>query len=168
MELPDIFNANKTLPLRPSWLKGDNDRVSLVSPLDIDGVTIEGLRLRATAIIPRVEECVTFQVEYIPPRRDVRGGPLARIEWRPLSGHNNKNNGPKEFMNKVMSGSHHHSFALNWNEQSAALRRGNLPIALPISPDPTTYETLIDLVRQEFRILNVDWLQMPPWQATLL
>jgi hypothetical protein len=167
MELPEIFNAEKSLPLRPVWLEEANDRLSLVSPLDIDGVTIEGLRFRITAMIPRLEECVTVQVEYIPPMRDLRGGALARIEWKPLKGHNNKNAGPLAHRNKFITASHHHRFDLNWNEQAAALRRGNLPIAVPVEPDPATFETLVDLVRQEFRISNLDWLQPPPWQATL-
>lgn len=168
MELPEIFHAQKSLPLRPSWLQGDNDRLSLVSPLDIDGVTVEGLRLRVTAISCRIEECVTMQIEYFPPKRDVRGGPMARLEWKPLTGHNNKNCGPMEFRNVVISGTHHHRFDLNWDEQSSALRRGNLPIAVPITPDLPSFKTLVDLASQEFRISNLGWLPEPLWQARLV
>lgn len=168
MQMAELINAKKSLPLHPSWLIGDNDRVSIVSPLDIDGVTIEGLRMRATAIVTRVDECVTFQIEYLPPGGEIKGGPLTRIDWKPLAAHNNKSFGPAMYRNKIITASHYHSFALNWNEEGKAMRKGNLPIAIPLLPEPQTFERLVDLVRQEFNIVNIDWLQLPPWQATLL
>lgn len=168
MDLAEIFHAEKLLPLQPLWMKEANDRLALVSPLDVDGITLEGLRLRVTAIVTRIDECVTAQVEYVPPKRDVRGGALARIEWKPLKGHNNKNVGPLELRNIVQYGSHHHSFDLNWNQQAAKLRSGNLPISVPLDPDPINFKALVDLIGQEFRIRNIDWIELPQWQPNLL
>jgi hypothetical protein len=92
VELPALVAAKKTLPITPVWRRtGTLDWIQATAPLDIDGVTVEGLRVRVTAKQGLSNENVTCQLEYLPsPRGSVRGGPLWRIEWRPLSPHNNK------------------------------------------------------------------------------
>lgn len=40
----------------------------------------------------------------------------------------------------------------------------NLPCAMPIEPEPKTYEDFLVIVAKEFRIANLQRLEKPPWQ----
>lgn len=168
LQLPDISAATKLLPQFPEWKQRDKDWLFLVSPLDIDGVTVEGLQMRATALVALPDECVTFQIEYYPRPSNVKGGPLCRIEWRPLKGHNNKNRGPVELRNVPQKCSHDHGFDLNWGEDPKAVRRGELPLAVPINQNPQDFEGLLAFVKKEFRISNVELIERPPWREAFL
>lgn len=168
MELPDIAAADKVIPGAPKWEIRDAERLTLVSALDIDGITIEGLRFRSTAFVRLPHECVTFQLEYLPPRSNVKGGPFERLEWRPLKGHNNKGLGPPEWQYIQQDGTHHHLFDINWNGQAKRVRRGDLPISLPVEPDPVSFQEALALAGKKFRINNIDVVVPPPWEATLL
>lgn len=166
-DLPELFNATKELPLAPQWAERDSERLVLVSPLEIRGVVIEGLWFRATAMIEMPDEAVTCQIEYHPPRGGV-GGALCRIEWRPLSGHNNKGLGPPEHQHRLIRGSHHHRFDLNWGVAPKSVRRGNLPVAVPLNDDPADFETLLALVSKEFNIANIGLVSHPPWRPVMI
>lgn len=164
---PDIriyHDANKTFPAKPRWKWRDKDWLVLVSPLDIDGVTIEGLLFRATALAYRPQESITFQLEYLPPKRQPKGGPMERVEWRPLKGHMNKAVGPPHLRNVMQRGTHHHDFWLNWNHSQTAVRNGNLPIAIPIEPEPSL-DGILEFVGEKFRISPICWVPPPPWAA---
>jgi hypothetical protein len=134
--------------------------------LQIDDVVVEGLQFRAVARKQLPDEMITFQLEYHP--HGEIGGPLCRIEWRPLSGHNNKGRGPKEWQNKVIVGCHHHSFDLNFRYAQDELRKGTLPIAIPLEDSPKDFNLLLGFVKKEFRINNIEWLEVPPWEPILL
>lgn len=167
--LTDIHAAEKRIPTLPKWQQRSIDWFYLVSPLDIAGVTIEGLRLRVTAMVRRPNECVTFQLEYTPPRGDPKGGAFDRLEWRPVSAHTNKGVGPPGLRHVVQSSSHHHSFEANWNDgQSARVKRGELPIAVPISPDPASFEEALALAGERFKINNIGVVDRPPWKVLLI
>jgi hypothetical protein len=170
LDLPDAFAAQKTLAATGRWAVRDPHRnsqwLTFVAPLEIDGVTIAGLRLRGTAIVNLPDEAVCFQLEYHRPRQ--QGSALARIEWRPIKGHNNKGLGPKEHQFIEMRGCHHHPFDLNWNGAAKQLRRGNLPIAVPIIQSPQSFIKLLELVGKEFRINGIDYVPLPEWTANLV
>jgi len=82
-DLQQIFEAKKTLATNPQWVELDSQAIEVVCPLEIDGVVVEGLLFRATARKGLPDELVTAQVEYHPSAEP--GGPLARIEWRPIT-----------------------------------------------------------------------------------
>ncbi|WPZ32535.1 hypothetical protein T8K17_14930 [Thalassobaculum sp. OXR-137] len=168
VELPEIAAAYKVIPGTPKWEFRDAERLTLVSALDIDGITIEGLRFRSTAFVRLPQECVTFQLEYLPPRSNVKGGAFERLEWRPLKGHNNKGIGPPELQHFQQQGTHHHLFDVNWRAQAKRVRRGELPISIPVDPDPASFEEVLALVGEKFRINNIHVVVPPPWEATLL
>lgn len=167
-ELPDIVAAEKQLPIALRWTPR-GQWLELVSPLDLYGVTLEGLRLCAKALADLPNESVTFQLEYIPPKSNVKGGALWRFEWRPLKGHNNKGNGPPEFKFRELKGSHHHPFQLNWDEQAQSVRRGNLPVAVPF-PDgiDDSFQGTVAFVGRELRIENIAGIPEPPWTELLI
>jgi hypothetical protein len=99
LDLSTLVESEKTLPFQPDWAERDSEGLVIVCPLEIAGVTIEGLQFRATAKKRLPDEMVTFQVEYHPPGE--LGGPLCRLEWRPLSSHSNKGRGPVEWQNRL-------------------------------------------------------------------
>ncbi len=164
--LPSLFEAQKSFPIRPAWKERDRDSLVLVSPLDIDSVTINGLQFRATAVRTRPDESVTFQLEYFPVRRSPKGGPLARVEWRPLRPHNNKMAGPVEYRNVLQKGSHIHGFRLNWDHNNSIIHKGQLPLAIPLEPEPS-YDEVLAFVGKAFRNSNIEWALPPPWVGML-
>jgi hypothetical protein len=165
-DLVEIFNADKTFPMRPAWKIRDAEWFQLTSPLDINGVTIEGLRFTGSAMRARPEESVSFQLEFHPPRRQTRGGPMARIEWLAMQDHFNKQRGPKEHWNRQITGTHHHPFKVNWDDNQGSVRRGELPIAVEVRPEPT-YAQILVFVGEQFRISPIEWVGMPEWEGLL-
>jgi hypothetical protein len=166
MGLPDVFHAQKVLSVPRSWAPGPNGTLNMLLPLDIDGVTVQGLYLRCRARVDLPDEDVFFQLEYpFPGRRDAA---LARIEWRPLKGHYNSANAPGGLKLLKIAGSHHHSFALNWFAPEERMRAANLPIAEPIDPDPPDLSALLEFVSKSFRISDLDLISVPPWEKGLL
>jgi hypothetical protein len=170
VELPEIFAASKTLSGTGHWAERDPRRIAnsltFVAPLEIDGVTVAGLRLRGTALKNLPDEAVCFQLEYHQPRQ--HGSALARVEWRPLRGHNNKGLGPPEFRFIEIRSSHHHPFELNWRNAAKQLRRGNLPIAVPIGQSLQSFVELLAFVGKEFRIKGIEDVPLPEWTPNLL
>lgn len=68
----------------------------------------------------------------------------------------------------VIKGCHIHPFDLNWAHSENQVRKGNLPIAIPIDPGFSTYQEALDFVENEFRITGVRDLPSPPWSPSLL
>lgn len=168
-DLKKLFDAEKSLALVPQWIERDSTWLRLTAPLEIEEVAVEGFRFTGTALRAQPDEMVTFQLEYFPPPREkVKGGPICRLEWRPFSSHGNKGRGPREFQHILISGTHIHPFDLNWTDAASAVRRGELPIAVPITPDFQSFEAVLDFVKKEFRIKNVASVPIPPWEKALL
>jgi hypothetical protein len=167
LDIETIFRSDKMLATAPTWQERDSEALEVVCPLEIDGAVIEGLyfRLRARKRMP--DELVTAQIEYHPANEP--GGPLSRVEWRPLSSHNNKGLGPKELRNKMINGCHYHPFQLNLKHASDQMRRaGRLPIAVPMVESPKNFDELLRFAKKEFRITNIEWVEVPPWEPTLV
>lgn len=102
-ELRNLFFAEKMLSGELQWVDGHRDASQmLVCPLEIDGVTVEGLRLRASVLkfLPDQELCI--QMEFHGRRQKFE--PMCRFEWRPLSPHDNKGRGPAEFKFRKIRG----------------------------------------------------------------
>lgn len=166
IDVPNIFASKKTLSVPGSWVERDGQRLMLVAALDIDGVTVEGLVLRGTALKDCPDEAVMFQLEFKhDPKRPDRA--IDRVDWRPLHSHNNRGKGPNEHRYKLISGTHRHAFDLNWLKGEERMRKMNLPIAQPVNPDLVTYDNLIEFVRKCFRISPIEF-PIPPWEADLL
>ena len=165
-DLKILFEADKQFSAPVSWKVRDDNWMLLVSPLDINGVTIEGLKFRGTARRDRPDEQVTFQLEYFPTNGKYKGGPFSRIDWNPMRPHTNKMIGPVEHQNILQFGSHNHEFRLNWEHNERHVRGGVLPISTPISPD-FNYNEIVAFVGKEFRISNIHWLPIPEWSETL-
>jgi hypothetical protein len=161
-----LVAARKSLSSVPSWVEYDPDGLQLRVPLEVDGVVIEGLTLRGRVRKQLENREAVFQLEYH--HAQIIGGPVARIEWNPLSVHNNKGLGPKPFRHILQDGSHHHRFDLNWARSNEAVLRGELPIAVPLNPNPKNFRDLLGVVEKEFRIDAIQQIGIPPWEPTML
>lgn len=168
-DLEWLYTSDKALSSEPDWkLRSGGEYLRLVSPLEIDGVSIEGLRFSATANSLMPDMNVAFQIEYFPPKGEPVGGPLSRIEWLPKSPHDNKGAGPVEYRYQKLVKCHIHPFEMNWRHSEAKTNKGILPIAIPIEPGFSTYQDALAFVEKEFRIKGVMGLPLPPWSEKLL
>lgn len=166
LSLPELVDLEKELAVEPAWVERAADVLEFSSPLESDGVILEGLTLRGTARRSLADRMVMLQMEYHAP--NIVGGSICRIEWRPLSGHNNKGLGPKPFRHVLQTGTHHHRFDLNWQRSPDAVQKGDLPIAVPIQNDPASFRALLALAGKEFRIKRIQLVTEPPWQPSML
>ena len=165
VELQKLAEADKEIPGTPSWISMTRNYLSWISPLDIDGVTVEGLQVRVEAHEQLANEAVRAQLEYRAPKGKTE--PLARVEWKPLAGHNNKGRGPKDLRFRPFRQTHVHRFALNWDDERQRLFSGNLPIAIPIQ-GVDSYSSFLDICAVELRVKNMSLIPVPPWQERML
>lgn len=167
LSIPEIMNSIKQLSVSPEWGVRDNYSEFLV-PLEIEGVTFQGLELRAKAYGSDPNKEVTFQIEYHPV--GVKIGALSRFDWRPKSRHINKGVGPIElhYRKFELYETHFHDFDLNWLGHENRMRSGNLPVARPIDEDPNSFEELTILVENLFKVDGLKDISRPLWQLKLL
>lgn len=164
-----FWASQKELASEPAWKQRDRfESVRLVSAIDIDGITQEGFYFSANAQVYLPDSSVTFQIEYHPIRNRQLAGPIFRFDWRPRAPHNNKGVGPVEYRFHQIVGSHLHDFELNWDPEKQAMKKGNLPIAVPVSDALDSYQSALDFVEKKFRIKGVGNLPAPPWTKKLI
>ena len=164
LSLQEIFDAPKTIPVPHEWTEL-NDRLMWISPLDIGGATISGLRIRIRTIKTEPERNVTVALEYVPVGRECG---LDRIDWRPFHNHTNRGLGPPEHQFKIISTSHRHEFGWNLKGGGVSMRKGNLPIAIPIENEPVNFQELLDFVAKTYNIAALEDLRPPDWEAVLI
>lgn len=164
VDFPKFFKATKSIPVSHDWEEAERDYLKWVGPLDLDGVTVEGLQVRVTAHTQHPDEAVAVQLEYHP----AAGRPeqLARVEWRPLRPHNNNNKGPDEWRLRAFRQTHIHRFEDNWLIAEQRMRTGNLPIAIPFQ-DLDSYEEFLDKCGKELNIENMSIVPLPPWHPRM-
>jgi hypothetical protein len=164
--LPVLISADKELSVVPTWRARGADDLEFSVPLEVDGVVLEGLTLRGRVRRSLPDREVVFQIEFHGPR--IIGGAVCRIEWKPLSAHNNKGIGPKELRHLLQKGSHHHRFDLNWAWSQDAVLKGDMPIAVPLKEEPKNFRALLGVVGEEFRINRIQEVPIPPWEPAML
>jgi len=166
VDLKHYFESEKLLARRSKWIQPDSENLRLSCPLDIDGITVAGLEFCAYATRQFHNEGVRLQLQYLPPKG--RSYPFCRIDWKPFHEHCNNGRGPADLKLLRMTGSHIHSFELNFIPETDTLRQHNLPIAEPLTPDANSFEDLLDFTAKLFRIGNMDWVSSPPWQGKMI
>lgn len=142
--------------------------MGLFVPLNIGGVTVGLFGLRGGCYVQHADKAIMLQLEMgiAGVRRRI---PLVRLDWRPLSDrHKNPRKGPAEHRSRVLFGSHHHTFDLNWLEAEQRMREHNLPFAVPLENEPASFAEMLDLARVLFRINDIDRLPLPEWTLKLI
>jgi len=164
---PEVMTLPKILSGQSAWVEDASGRLTYVAALEIANVTVEGLLVRLSVSKSLPDEATMIQLEFphSPPRRD---NAMERIDWRPLHRHTNKNIGPPKLHGMVIEGSHHHRFDLNWLPNQGVMRSANLPMAVPMVPEPQSFVELLELAAAVFRIHNLVTVSVPPWEADLV
>lgn len=165
-DLPALVAAEKSMSSTMDWVERGPDSLEFTVPLEIDDVVIQGLMFRGRTRKSLMDREVVFQLEFH--RQEIVGGSICRIEWKPLNIHNNKGLGPQKFRYIQQKYSHHHRFDLNWERSQEAVLKGDLPIAIPLDPDPPNYRELLAVVGKEFRINKIQSVTVPPWAPAML
>lgn len=164
VDLREMLESSKTLPVRPAWEVPDSTWFCLNAPLDLaSGETVQGLELRAGACQSLPDRSVRFMLQHYPAKGQCVG--LVRIEWRPLSAHTNPANCAPHLSMQRIVGSHIHGFEMNWLPNEDRLRSGNLPVAEALSVDPLSFDELLVIVGKEFRISGLEKIEPPPWRG---
>jgi hypothetical protein len=166
VKLPDIVGADKALSGAQIWIAKEPNQLSLVSALEVDGVTLSGVQLRMRAIRDLPDRAVMIQLEYNPPKG--RNERLIRIEWRPLSPHVNNGRAPNPYKFMTIAGSHIHRFEDNYNVAGERMVGTNLPNARPLEPDPASIRELLELAGKELKISDLHRVETPEWQARMV
>lgn len=166
MQLPELVATDKQLSGVQAWIAKEPNQLSLVSALEVDGVTMASVQLRMRAIQDQPDRAVMIQLEYNPPKG--RHERLIRIEWRPLSPHTNNNRAPEPYRLMIIRTSHIHRFGDNYHVAGQRMLRPNLPHAVPLEPDPANFNELLAVASKELRISDLDRVAAPPWQARMV
>jgi len=164
-----LVESWKDFPAGQGWSPPDaiDNVLSLYVPLSIGGVTVGSFALRGTCYADQPDRAVMFQLETGLHGQRTRL-PLARIDWRPISGgHKNPSKGVSR-KGSFIVGSHLHPLHSNWIEALGRMRESNLPVAEALPSEPANYWELLDLVRILFRINGIDALPEPEWAPKLM
>lgn len=165
--LPEIADAEKELSgALPPWNEDESGKFDITVPLEIRGITVQRLYFKAHAVKDRFEEDVTFQL--IGSASGERPVGFDRIDWRPYHIHMNQGGCAPELRFLTLAQSHRHAFHLNWLADQKRLRAGNLPVAMPLDPEPNSWEELLVFVGNCFKIKDLGRLEAPGWERVLL
>lgn len=163
-DYPDIASAQKLLATKQDWAEVGNRKVELVHPLDIDGVTQEGLVLRMIAFIDQPNRAVRAFVQCALPGQRPRA--IDAIDWKPFHSHLNRK-GPPHLKGRQFTRSHWHRFDLNWLPAEGTFLTGNLPVAEEVNPEPAGFSDFLAFAAKSFRINNLQDIELPPWEYGL-
>lgn len=142
-----------------SWYPGNRPRKLALAAL-AQGQTISA-ELHITAVLGLPNENVTFQLCLAEPADTY---PITRFDWRPQSVHTNKI-GPHK---GVRCETGLHSYEDNARLGFALMVSGNLPVCLPVDPEPQDFEEAVAYVCATFNLAFVNGLPLPPWSPTLI
>lgn len=119
------------------------------------------------AVSPPPDRNVTLGLSWDDPTG--RGSSFDRLDWRPLDAHTNRGLGPPRHRLAVIEGSHHHPLAENAVLPMGLLRTiaENLPVALPINPDPPDWPAFLAVAEQRWNLHGLRSAPLPPWQYDL-
>ena len=173
--MKDHFNrlvqSEKVIVSPVSWSVPEGDALKMVwsSPLEIDGVTEEGLFLRGICYQDRPDEAVTLQLEIgqIGLRTRI---PLWRLDWRPISQvhNNNKLLATRYSLPRRLKGCHFHPFHMNWDEDAGKMLHGNLPAAHELDEKINSFSNLLEFFEKKCHIIGVTNMPEPNWSRKLI
>ncbi|WP_299438543.1 hypothetical protein [uncultured Rhodospira sp.] len=166
----DVYAAPKRIVVFTGWASAEPETGAIFFevPLEISGIVQAGLFLKGVAFADRPDEHVSFEIAL----RNIGGRrrePLARLDWRPIDGgHTNqrRKDVPQGLGGTRINGTHLHGFDLNWFEDQARMRKGNLPIARA-AESLESFEMARDFAGKQFGIKNMDIVQRPPLEYDL-
>lgn len=166
--LPFQATSQKQLLIGVAWTSPDSSgTLEFLAPLSIDRKTVGRLPLRGTCSQRFPDESLMLQLET--GTSDARTRiPLIRLDWRPFSKpHKNPKVSPGT-TSRLIWGTHVHCFEENWLHAGQRMRTRNLRYADPISPEPESFEAVVDLAATLFRIDDLKRIERPMWSSRLV
>lgn len=158
-----VFMAKKKLVQIPGWQEVQHKstiKLEFVASVEIDSVTLEGVRLRGRTLKTSPESDLTFQLEM---RYGSFWHHLCRLDWRPKGGHTDQVGPIADRTN--FTGSGWHSFDNNAGYGLWTLREGNLPRAVPLNPDPTNFNDVLIEIERKMLVENARDIPGPDWDT---
>lgn len=161
--LQDLVENQKHMIGSAVWLERDGTRVETSILIGMNGRIIEGLTLRASALVTMPDQAVSINLLYQPGSRSCTN--LMRIEWNPLRPHTNPMKGPKRLKGLTIDTSHIHSFGVNFDQRANDMKGKNLPFAERIDPNPSEFKDLLVFAERTFKVEGLaSNLPIPPWR----
>lgn len=157
------LRANKQLAAAAKWTVADERGATrLTVALECNDPDLTGIELclRTNANTPDRDVSATLVVSLAD--HDWR---IERIDWRPRQPHTNRG-GPAELMGLTVDTSIH-PFEENITCGLAEMQAKNLKLAIPLTPEPKTFDELLDIVRARFHIVDKPSIPDPPWSPNL-
>lgn len=168
MPYPVLYNAPKQLAYFPGWSEPERETSYswFNAPLMLNGIVEAGFILHGGCLLDRPDEHVTFELR-ARSRSGARTIPIERVDWRAVSGgHSNRRRKGSPVSGLTVSNSHIHAFELNWIEADRRMRT-DLGQAMEFGQQIQSFEELVAMVKNRFRINNLDLVTPPKWEYTL-
>jgi hypothetical protein len=169
MPLPDLFNAEKQIAFFPGWSPPEPETgyCRFAAALELNGVVEADFMLQGGTYKYHPDQHVTLELRIGKPglKRKV---PLARIDWRSLTGGHSNKRGPKvPFAGMRVGNCHVHGFEINWVDIEQRMRT-DLSQAEPLPSEIQSFESLIEYAGKLFRISNIGVVEPPDWEYRLI
>ncbi|AXQ93180.1 hypothetical protein LV780_04760 [Cereibacter azotoformans] len=160
-ELCSILGERKRLVGVGRWTKV-HAQLRLTAAVEVDGATLPGITFMAATNFARPDEAVALQLKA---EIKQKPRPFARVDWRG-SPHGNLTHHCARMKYIDAGRTHFHDTNLHRHIgfDELFLGRLNLPVAAPITPEPTTYQDLLALSADLLHIDNLTSISIPPWQ----
>ena len=143
----------------PVWRQGNRPRKLVLAAL-AEGPTLNA-ELHITAVVDLPNEDMSFQLCLAEPSDMF---PIARFDWRPPRAHTNRV-GPHRGLTSFTG---LHPFEENAALGLSAMVANNLPISLPIDPEPADFGQAVAYVCATFNLAFRNELPTPPWSLSLI
>jgi hypothetical protein len=143
-----------------------NSSVRIGTAIEVRGIISEGLSFRATAIkeLPDERVAIVLLIDV-----DRKPRPFARIDWRGnIHANNHRMCDRHQFLNAGRTHFHDPNLHLHLSISDIFGPHVDLPIATPITPEPTNFLELIEISGQLLHIENLSNMPVPPWQTTAI
>ncbi|WP_342152378.1 hypothetical protein [Methylorubrum sp. SB2] len=141
------------------WRAGTRPRTFALAALAEHPDQNMEVHLTAAAALPN--EHVGFQLCLSVPGHTF---PVTRFDWRPPRPHVNRF-GP---LRGLSSGTGLHPFEENAELGLAMMVTHNLPVCMPIDPEPPDFSSAVAYVCDTFRLELREPIPLPPWSPTLI
>ncbi|MFG1330180.1 hypothetical protein V5F41_02890 [Xanthobacter autotrophicus] len=157
------LRATKRLTVAPKWTVADDrgaTRLTVALECDDPDLTGIALCLRTNANTPDADLSAQLFVSLAD--HDWR---IERIDWRPRNPHTNRTGSADLKGLTVETGIH--SFEENTTCGLAEMQAKNLPLVVPLKPEPQTFDELLAVARVRFSIVDTSSIPDPPWSPNL-
>lgn len=164
--LSDLVTPWKSFSEPIVWVEDGESWKTARVKLEVDAGDIFGLFLRLKSPALRNGHGFLLQTEFQSDEKVKSVIALERIEWK--VGHTNSAIGPREYHFLDIPSSHIHKFEINYIEGENRMRQRNLPLAVPLDPDPGALEDFLDCAEKLLRIKGVSGIGRPGFQGRLV